>query len=375
MRRFAASGSRRDLATCARLLAMAPGPEHIKRLMAGFEAAAAGRSLAGLPPELAEALATYSGQSVTLALRQGKPEALAEAMHVLADDRADRTRQLQFLQILGEVRQPACVPVVLRLACQSSDNALRTAALAALAIYDDPAIGAAVIKACANMSDDVLASAQGLLVSRRKWAAQFLAALEAKTIDPRTVRREDAEKLLLLGDPDITSVATKLLGPIRPATSADLRARIDRLAGAIHAGSGVPKPGRQLFDQQCARCHTLFSTGGKVGPDLTTYRRDDLENILLNIVNPSAEIREGYTTYIVATTDGRILSGVLIEEDKNVVVLRGGDGKESALARADIDTIRPSRTSIMPEGLLNELSDQQVRDLFAYLRSTQPLID
>ena len=112
-----------------------------------------------------------------------------------------------------------------------------------------------------------------------------------------------------------------------------------------------------------------------MGPDLTTYRRDDLENMLLNVVNPSAEIREGYTTHIVAMTDGRILSGVLVEEDKNVVVLRGGDGKEVAVARADIDSMRPSRTSIMPEGLLNELSDQQVRDLFAYLRCTQPLID
>ena len=64
----------------------------------------------------------------------------------------------------------------------------------------------------------------------------------------------------------------------------------------IRAGSGVPKPGKQIFDQQCLRCHTLFSKGGKVGPDLTTYRRDDLETMLLNIVNPSAVIREGYTT-------------------------------------------------------------------------------
>ena len=224
MRRFAAAGSRRDLATCARLLAMAPGPEHIKRLMAGFEAAAAGRSLAGLPPELAEALATYSGQSVTLALRQGQSKALAEAMRVLADDRADRSKQLQFLQILGEARQPACVPVVLRLACQSSDNALRTAALNTLAVYDDPAIGTEVIKACANMSDDVLASAQSLLVSRRKWATQFLAAIEAKTIDPHTVRREEVEKLLLLGDENISARAIKLFGPIKSATPADLRA-------------------------------------------------------------------------------------------------------------------------------------------------------
>ena len=79
MRRFAAAGTRHDLANCARLLVMAPGPDHVKRLMAGFEAAAAGRALTGLPPELAEALAKYSGQSVTLGLRQGTAEALSRS--------------------------------------------------------------------------------------------------------------------------------------------------------------------------------------------------------------------------------------------------------------------------------------------------------
>ena len=92
MRRFAAAGTRPDLDRCARLLAMAPGPDHVKRLMAGFEAAYAGRSLAGLPPELADALAKYSGQSVTLGLRQGKPEAVAEAVQ-RAGRRPGRSRQ------------------------------------------------------------------------------------------------------------------------------------------------------------------------------------------------------------------------------------------------------------------------------------------
>jgi len=137
----------------------------------------------------------------------------------------------------------------------------------------------------------------------------------------------------------------------------------------------VPKPGKLLFDRQCARCHTLFGKGGKVGPDLTTYRRDDLETMLLNIVNPSAEIREGYPTSLIATTDGRILTGVVVEQDKNVVVLRLDDGKELAIARDEIDALKASPKSIMPEGLLKDLSDQEIRDLFAYLRSTQPLID
>lgn len=97
--------------------------------------------------------------------------------------------------------------------------------------------------------------------------------------------------------------------------------------------------------------------------------------MLLNIVNPSAEIREGYTSQVVATTDGRTLCGVVVEQDRNMVVMRGGDGKEMTLARDMIEEIKPTRASLMPEGLLESLGEQQVRDLLAYLRSSQPNID
>jgi putative heme-binding domain-containing protein len=375
MRRFAASGTRQDLDRCARLLALAPGPQYVKALMTGFEAAYAGRSLAGLPASLAEALARFSGQSVTLGLRQRRPEAIAEALKLLGNEQGDRSRQLQYVQILGEVRVPGAVPVLLNLGCHSPDNALRAAALAALANYDDSAIAGEVLKTYGSLSDDLLAAVQGLLVSRRGWAMQFLEAMDERTVDPRTVPREIVERLLLLGDPRIKERTVRHFGEIKPASSAELQELISRLAAFVRSGPGVPKPGRQLFLDQCARCHTLYGKGGKVGPDLTTYKRDDLESMLRNIVNPSAEIREGYTSFVVATTDGRTLTGVLVDQDKNVVVLRGGDGKELTLPRDSIEDLKPSKASLMPEGLLKGLSEQQVRDLFAYLRSTQPLID
>ena len=375
MRRFAAAGTRKDLDRCARLLALAPGAGHGKALMAGFESAFAGRSLAGLPEGLADALARYSGQSVSLGLRQGKPAAVAEALNLLGNEQGDRARQIQYLQILGEVRVPGAVPVLLRLACHSPDNALRAAALAALVNYDDPKIATEVLKTYGSISDDVLSAAQNLLGARRGWAIQLLEAIDERTIDPRTLPRETVEKLLLLGDARINELTTRHFGTITPSTSAELQAQIGRLASVVRSGPGVPKPGKQIFLDQCARCHSLFGKGGKVGPDLTTYRRDDLEAMLLNIVNPSAEIREGYVSQVVATTDGRTLTGILVEQDRNVVVLRGSDGKEATLARDAIEELKPSRASLMPEGLLKSLGEQQVRDLFAYLRSTQPSID
>src|SRR5262249_43889410 len=130
MRRLAAAGTRRDLDRCVQLLALAPGSKEGKALMAGFEAAYSGRSIAGIPQALSEALARFSGQSVTLGLRQGKPEARASALNLLRDDQGDRAKQFQYLQILGEVRTPGSVPVLLRMGCHSPDNALRAAALA-----------------------------------------------------------------------------------------------------------------------------------------------------------------------------------------------------------------------------------------------------
>jgi len=296
-------------------------------------------------------------------------------LNLLGTGQGARARQIQYLQILGEVRVPGAIPVLLRLGCHSPDNALRAAALAALVNYDDPAIAVEVLKTYGSLSEDVLAAAQNLLTARRGWAIQFLEAIDERAIDHRTVPRETVEKLLVLGDARINELTTRHFGAIMPATSAELQSQISRLASVVRSGPGVPKPGKQIFLDQCARCHTLFGKGGKVGPDLTTYRRDDLEAMLLNIVNPNAEIREGYVSHVVATTDGRTLTGILVEQDRNVVVLRGSDGKEVTLARDSIEEIKPSRASLMPESLLKSLREQQVRDLFAYLRSTQPSID
>ena len=94
---------------------------------------------------------------------------------------------------------------------------------------------------------------------------------------------------------------------------------------------------------------------------------------MTHVVNPSAEIREGFENYVVITVDGRILNGFLADQDKQVVVLRGVDGQNITLKRDDIEEMKAVSQSLMPEELLNGMSEQQVRNLFAYLRIAQPL--
>jgi len=117
----------------------------------------------------------------------------------------------------------------------------------------------------------------------------------------------------------------------------------------------------------------LFNVGGQIGPDLTAFNRDDLASLALATVSPNAEIREGFQYFSVTTNDGRSLSGFLVERDAQILVLRGLEGEDITVRQADVRLLTPMGRSLMPEGLLDGMTDQQLRDLFAYLRISQPI--
>jgi putative heme-binding domain-containing protein len=375
MRRFAATGSRKDLAFCAELLTLAPGTEAVKQLMSGFETAYAGRSLTNLPVELAAALEKFSGSSVVLGLRQGRADAIQEALKTLDDQQADKSKQLQYVQIFGEISQPKCVPTLIRLAPTSPDSALQTTALRSLGRYDNQEIPAAVLPAYANMTDDVRMAAGALLTSRRNWTRALLEAVDSGHFDKAWLALDLVQRMSLFSDSNILPLVQKHWPDLKPATTDELKGEIDRLQSVLIAGVGQPKAGKAIFMKQCSNCHSLFNAGGKVGPDLTSYKRDDLQIMLLSIINPSAEIREGFNTYRITTNDGRVLTGMLAEQDTQILVLRSPEGVLIPIPRDEIDEMTSSRQSMMPEGLLKGYSDQQLRDLFGYLRMTQPVID
>jgi putative membrane-bound dehydrogenase-like protein len=373
MRRYAATGHRKDLVTCAKLLALAPSKERAGQLMAGLEAAYEGRTLANLPKELADAMLKAGATSPTLRLRQGDASAVSEALTLLADENADASKRQQLAVLFGTINQPSCVPVLLTVLKQSRNDGLRSACLASLQAYGDASIGTTVIDVYSNLPDQVRETAQSLLASRKAWAEQFVQAIDGGRVDPRTVTEATQRKLHLHDSTTIASLMKKHFGELAGPSPEQLRQQIDKLGGVIGSASGNPYEGKKLFMASCGKCHLLFAQGGKIGPDLTTYKRDDLRGMLLNVMNPSAEIREGFENYIVLTTDGRALTGFIADQDTNVVVLRGADGQNVTVGRDEIDEMTATRQSVMPEGLLKDLGDQQIRDLFAYLRATQPL--
>ena len=373
MRRFALAGRRHDLLTCAELFELAPRPEHATLLMAGFEESMQGRSLAGLPDELVAAIARAGGGSLALRLRQAEKSAVEEALLVIADEMAEKNQRLELIRVVGDLPVPGAVPILLQLTSGAADIGVRKASLAALRAYDGPEIARQLIDVEGDLSVELRDLMLEVLASRRSWSLDLLAAVERGQVSADSIPLSAVRTILLHRDDEIARQIEQHWGTVRGATTAEMVADIERIDELLQSGSGVPHSGKALYQNSCGKCHKLFDDGGSIGPNLTAYKRDDLRRVLLNVVNPSHEIREGYETYVVNTDDGRTLSGFIADQDNQAVVLTTADGQNIVIRRDQIDEMAAIGRSIMPEGLLKPLADQQLRDLFAYLRATQPV--
>ncbi len=373
MRRFAQPGTRRDLLRAARLLRMAPDRTTARAMMQGFEEAFQGRSLAGLPDELLEAIAAAGGLSLQLRIRRREPEAIREALRLVQEPKTPTKRAVALLEILGEVHPPQAKDALLQLALEHPDMPRRVAALAALQGYADARIASALVARLKSMPEQVRSAAFSLLADRAAWTDQVLQAVKAGRLDKSLVPQRFLRRALLHRKENITRLVESIWGKLQGATTQAMYRQIARLKQVIEAADGNPYAGKELFAQHCGKCHRLFGEGGQIGPDLTAFQRTDLDRMLLNVVNPSAEIREGYENYLIITADGRTLTGFIEDKDEQLVVLKDAEGRRHLVPREEIEEMAQLPQSVMPQGLLDPLSDQQIRDLFAYLRASQPL--
>jgi putative heme-binding domain-containing protein len=373
MRRYATAGTRRDLLACAQLLSLAPNDPQARQLLAGFEKAFEGRPLVGLPEELVAAIAKAGGGSLALRVRQGDTAALDEALRGIGNAQIPQADRLKLLQVLAEIHPPAALPPVRALFESTADAAVQNAALSVLQGYDTPDVGQSILVRLKGLPETVRPTALQVLASRKAWSRQLLLQVAEGQIEARTVPIEVVQRILFQRDDELSQLAQRGFGEVQGASTAEMLAQVDRLKEVLSVGTGSPYNGRKLFLANCGKCHVLFEEGGRIGPELTAYKRDDLHSMLVNVVNPSAQIREGFENFVALTKDGRTLNGFIADQDARVVVLRGSDGQTTSLRRDDLDELTASPQSLMPEGLLKDYTDQQVRDLFAYLRATQPL--
>jgi putative heme-binding domain-containing protein len=207
------------------------------------------------------------------------------------------------------------------------------------------------------------------LATRRKYAESLLVAIIAKKIPIADIPSHVARSLsLILGDSFV-----KVYGDVRQL-SVDRTQQINKykeLLSSTAFANADPSSGRLIFKETCAACHVLYGTGGKIGPDLTGSNRANLDYILLNSIDPSYDVPQGYKMVIIHTVDGRVLNGVIAEENAQRIILKTVQQPTVVILKSDIEARKISPKSMMPDGQLDKLKPQEVMNLIKYLQTTE----
>jgi putative heme-binding domain-containing protein len=190
-------------------------------------------------------------------------------------------------------------------------------------------------------------------------------ALESDRLSAQELSASTREVLGQLQDGSLRRRVLPMLAAARPADRAEVLARYADVA----TRRGDPARGAVIFKQNCQTCHAIHGVGQKVGPDLTSVasRRTDL--LITDILDPSHQVSPDYISYLAVTKDGRVLNGVIAAETTESVTLRREEGQQDTILRSNIEQLRASGKSIMPDGLEQKLSPDQLTDLLQFLHN------
>ncbi|HTH47984.1 MAG TPA: hypothetical protein VMB21_10765 [Candidatus Limnocylindria bacterium] len=341
-------------------------------ILRGLSAALKGRRTAPMPAgwDAVEAKLAASANSEvrtltqTLSLTFGSARAKAALRAAAADSKADAGARRTALDSLLGIRDPELPPLLQKLV---TDPAVRGTALRGLAAYDDAATPTAILAAYGSLGAEKR-DALNTLASRNSFAKPLLAAVAAGKIPKTDLTADLVRQLRNLKDDAIKAQLTELWG-VMQETSPDMQKEIDRVTKLYWAGGSTPGDaprGRVVFNKVCAQCHTLFDSGGHVGPDITGANRSDLAYLLQNILFPNAVIPNEYRATTLETKDDRVITGIVKEQNATSLSIQTAN-ELVTIPRAEVKSTSLSELSLMPEGLITQLKDGELRDLLYYL--------
>jgi putative heme-binding domain-containing protein len=342
-------------------------------ILRGLSEAFKGKRDLTMPPgwaKLENKLSTNPNEQVrllaqSLSLTFGSKEALDQLKKVVLDSSADANTRRAALDSLLTTRDPN-LPKLLQSLLK--EPGLRGQAIRGLARFDDSLTASSVLGIYSQLNGAEKRDALNTLTSRASYAKPLLAAVYGNEVPKKDLTAEIVRQLRNLKSPDIDAGVQKVWGAFREA-SADKKKEIERYTKLYWAGGSTPGDavrGRAVFARTCQQCHTLFEVGGNVGPDITGSNRTDLQYLLENILDPNAVIPNDYRSSTITMKDDRVITGIIKKDEANSLTV-AAPNETLVLPKSDIESVRVSEISMMPEGLLAALNDQEVRDLLYYL--------
>jgi putative heme-binding domain-containing protein len=343
-------------------------------LLRGVAAAVNGRKKVPVPaswksvrnklPDAADVELTDSLNTIGIAFNDA--ETIAALRRAVEDASSASDARIRALKLLITAHPPGLSG---ELRALIKDPALTLEAVRGLAAYDDPKGPAAILERFPDFTPEQKTAAINTLASRLNYAQALIAALESKHVKPTDISAVQARQLIGLRDDALNERVRAIWGDIRQTTG-EKRKTMDHLRAILipAIAKADVQNGKAIFTKTCATCHVLFGEGKRIGPELTGSNRKNLEYLVENIVDPSAVVGAEFRTKIVQLNDGRVLNGIIREQNDNTITLETADTR-MVIDRKSIDDLSVSDKSLMPDGLLQPLTDVQIRDLIGYLMS------
>jgi len=318
-----------------------------------------------------EALAGYFDQPTKLSpeLANRVADAQTAALRIVTDPDAPEAERIVALRLVGRgaTLTDAERTMFRDLLSAPSTPALRAATITHLGRLHDPAAVGLALEGWKGHPPATRTQILDLLLARKDGPATLLAAVEAKTIAAGEI--DAARRQRLLNHPD-KAIRDRAARAFDGAISPDRAKVIADYAGV--KADGDRDRGKAVFARVCAACHKLGEVGNVVGPDLAALANRTPAYLMQEILDPNRNLDSRYVEYRAQLKDGRTVTGLLAAETATTVILRGQQRKEETLLRSDIEELRGSGKSLMPEGIEKDVSKKDMADLLTFLTSNRP---
>ncbi len=301
-----------------------------------------------------------------LACSWSDPAATTAAKRIALDPKTDTTLRVLSLESL-RVSSPSYVAILRELLATEQDIVVLALALESCSRCESDELGRMLVDVYPRLADPLKPKAIQLLTQRGSWSRSLFAAIRDQTIDSAVVNINQVRQLSRSPDQQVRTQAQSIWGTVRTERNPERELVIDRMRKLMLSRPGDAGKGRPVFAKVCGQCHKIYGEGQEVGPDITVNGRASFEQLLSNVFDPSLVIGPAYQARQAITVDGRVISGLVIEDSPRRVILKVQGGKQEILPRNEIDEIEVSRLSLMPEGLETQISETELVDLFAFM--------
>lgn len=306
------------------------------------------------------ALAPYFARRIPAEFRPRLEQCREEAGRIVADETKPESLRISALSALGGNPER-----IIRVVLSTASARLQKAGFVQLKSSNDPAESRLFIEAWPTLSPAVRAQSLELLVSREAWALALLDAVGAGQIAVAEISPVQRRRLLEHANPAVQSrAATTLAGSVPEA-----RREVLKKYAVVADFPGNGGRGAAIFEKNCSICHALRGVGHPVGPDLAAWHDKPAQDFVVAVIDPNAVIEPRFINYLVETKSGRSLSGVISGETATSISLIQPGGQVETLLRSDLAEIKASPLSLMPEGLEQALTVQDLADLIAHFRN------